>query len=104
MNLYEGGLPEGVKEVGYASETDLSYEFNDFLVLEKGGVYYWASDVGCSCPSPFDYHTFPDDFGSGNALQALNALDEWSKGIPVEDNSLRTKLMNAPIVITQEAA
>lgn len=104
MNLYEGGLPEGVKEVGYASETDLSYEFNEFLVLEKDGVYYWSSDCGCSCPAPFDYHDFPADFSSGNALQALNALDEWSKGIPVEDNGLRTKLMNAPIVITQEAA
>ena len=104
MNLYDGEMPVGVKTVGYASETDLSYEFSEFLVLEKDGLYYWSSDTGCSCPSPFDDHSFPDDFEHGNALQALNALDAWSEGIPVEDDGLRTKLMNAPIVITKQAA
>lgn len=93
----------GYTEVGYAHETDLDYQFNDFLVLEKDGVYYWSEDQGCSCPSPFESHVFPDDFQSGNAIHALNALTAWSEGIPVEDDGLRTKLMNAPIIIREAA-
>jgi hypothetical protein len=80
---------------GFASKSGLFYEFSDFVVLLHGGTYYWSSDSGCSCPSPFESHQFPDDFGSGNAVQALNALDEWSQGTPVDDDGLRTRLISA---------
>jgi len=88
-------LPD-VEVVGYAYELDLEYQFCEFLVLRKSDVYYWASDSGCSCPTPFEYHSFPGDFKSGNVIDALNALTEWSKGGKIEDNGLRTALMNAP--------
>ena len=102
VNFY-GKLPEGaeVEVVGYASEADLCYQFYEFVVLRKDDVYYWSSDSGCSCPTPFENHVFPGDFESGNAVDALNALTAWSQGISVEDDGLRTKLMNAP---TERAA
>ena len=98
----------GTKVVGYASECDLSYEFHEFVVLynEEERLYYWSSDSGCSCPAPFEYHEFPDDFSSGNSVEALNALTRWSTGIHVEDDGLRTKLMQArrPAMGTGNAA
>lgn len=101
---FEWEAPDsGIEQVGYASESDLYYEYHDFMVLRKDDVYYWASDSGCSCPCPFEYLSFPGDFESGNAIQALNALDAWGSGIDVEDEGLRTKLMNAPIVIKKAA-
>lgn len=100
MRFYTNPGPDDPEVIGFASETEMSYEFHEFVVLRKNDVYYWSTDSGCSCPCPWDEHEFPGDFESGNAIQALNALDAWSKDIPVEDDGLRTKLMNAPIVIT----
>jgi hypothetical protein len=103
MRFYSKPGPNDPEVVGFANETGMAYEFHEFAVLRKDGLYYWASDSGCSCPDPWENHEFPDDFQAGNALAALNALDEWSRGIPVEDDGLRTKLMNVPIVIVEAA-
>jgi hypothetical protein len=103
MIFYTNPGPDDPEVVGFASETGLSYEFHEFAVLRRGGLYYWSSDRGCSCPMPWEDHAFPDDFQSGNAIEALNALDTWSKGITVEDDGLRTKLMNVPIIIKEAA-
>lgn len=93
MDIY--AIPD-TEVIGCAGESGLFYEFNEFIVLLHAGAYYWSSDSGCSCPSPFEDHQFPGDFESGNAVQALNALDEWSQGTPVDDDGLRTRLMSAP--------
>jgi hypothetical protein len=92
---YEWEKMPDVECVGYAEHKGLYYEFDEFMVLRRGDLYYWAVDTGCSCPSPFDRHNFPDDFESGSAIDALNALTEWSEGIEVEDDGLRMKLMSA---------
>ena len=37
-------------------EGDLSYEFDMVVVWQdlKSKKYYWGSDSGCSCPTPFE--------------------------------------------------
>lgn len=88
-------MPYDAEHIGTAYDPRMSYGFDEFMVLRLDGTYYWASDSGCSCPSPFQDHQFPADFESGNAIGALNALTEWSGDMPVDDDGLRTALMNA---------
>lgn len=41
---------------------DPDYDFDIILILKKDGKLWLASDSGCSCPTPFEDHTFPSDF------------------------------------------
>lgn len=53
------------------------YEFNETLVLrDKDGVFYWADDQGCSCPVPFEDHSFPSDYESGDFFALSRYLTE----------------------------
>ena len=39
-------------------EEDLSYEFNMFIIFQhKDKRLFYAKDIGCSCPSPFEDYT-----------------------------------------------
>lgn len=39
------------------------YEFSILLLLRDARGDLWAAhDAGCSCPTPFENHTFPTDF------------------------------------------
>jgi hypothetical protein len=52
-NLYYS--PENLGYSTFGSvDVGSSYEFDIFLVLEKAGKLYYASDSGCSCPTPFE--------------------------------------------------
>jgi hypothetical protein len=53
-----------------------SYDFEDFLVLEKDGRYYWATDSGCSCFSPFE-GLEEDELTEGTPQEILKALADW---------------------------
>lgn len=40
-----------------------AYEFSLVIVLrDQDGTLWGAFDSGCSCPTPFEDHTFPTDF------------------------------------------
>lgn len=39
-----------------------SYEFSHFDVYFDGENYWTGTDSGCSCPTPFENHTFPEDY------------------------------------------
>lgn len=46
----------GLEVVGGLDDPEASYSFDDLIVwrhIETGDVYY-ASDCGCSCPTPFE--------------------------------------------------
>lgn len=38
------------------------WEFHYSIFVEEGGKIYGATDSGCSCPTPFEYHEFPKDY------------------------------------------
>jgi hypothetical protein len=76
MKSYE--LPQNGYEVFGDTDSGGGYDWSIFRVWLKDGVFYWASDSGCSCNGPFDGHTFPDDFeGHGTAHEALKALAKY---------------------------
>jgi hypothetical protein len=69
-----------------AEESGLSYEYNMFVVwkdadglpVDKTGTFYYATDAGCSCPSPFEYYTSLDTLDVVHSkADVINALEEW---------------------------
>ena len=74
---------------------DGGYEWEEFAVWIKDGVFYWASDAGCSCNGPWD---FGIEFeGSGTKHQAITALFAWAggpAGAARAGESLLVKLLN----------
>lgn len=63
-----------VGEVGYSC-----YDWDLFAVYHgtDTGLFYWISGSGCSCSDLYEYVHSRDDFESGIAQQAHDALDEW---------------------------
>jgi hypothetical protein len=77
----------GLKVFGCV-EKDLSYEFDMVVVWEdKDGNLYWATDSGCSCPTPFENH----DFASLDRLnkQSLASFESYIKYYPDAESMLR---------------
>lgn len=60
-----------------------SYEFDIFAVwrsIEDPSLFYWGTDSGCSCPSPFEDHTsLGSTDGKGTARDAAEALKAWAR-------------------------
>lgn len=83
----------GYEHLGTADDGG-GYDWETFDVWLKDGVFYWASDHGCSCSGPYDYHSFPEGFdGHGNAHEAIKAV--FTSGLSLNDSeSLIFKLMD----------
>lgn len=72
----------GLTVVGTAYEDGLCYEFDLFIVWrDASGGLRWASDSGCSCPTPFEDITL-DDTAQGTVAEAHAALREWAGNTP----------------------
>jgi hypothetical protein len=55
------------------------YEFDTFIIWkDKIGLYYWADDSGCSCPTPFDGVT-KENASQGTLRDAFTDLIAWTK-------------------------
>ena len=89
----------GLELVGSASEDDMSYEFDIFAVWkDESGNLYWASDSGCSCPSPFESYVFGREPQGGyeyaltksTVAEVHKALDEWTEEYDGSFNKSRT--------------
>lgn len=52
------------------------YEFSMLVVWyhAESGRYYWGTDSGCSCPSPFEDATNLSDLSDGTYQEMLNAV------------------------------
>lgn len=63
-NVYYHPEATGLETVAEVEAREAYYSFDIFLIVrEKStGKVYVADDSGCSCPSPFEYHDFPQDF------------------------------------------
>jgi len=72
FNIYYNPEKCGLETVATLDE-DLSYEFNTLLVVKDkySGKLFFASDAGCSCPTPFEDYYFK---GADN-----NNLEELTK-------------------------
>lgn len=59
-NVYYHPENQGLEMFGSLEENE-SYQFGIVAVVrDVAGDLYWASDFGCSCPSPFEDIPFED--------------------------------------------
>lgn len=71
----------GLKPVGEIEPAGLSYEFDIFAVWkDEEGNYYWGTDSGCSCPSPFESFTSVEELSKGTKHDVISAAEEWKAG------------------------
>jgi hypothetical protein len=58
-DLYYQPEQFGLEVVGVIGDPQASYSFDDLVVWNHAATktLYWAEDVGCSCPSPFEDYT-----------------------------------------------
>ncbi len=64
-----------VASVDWYAGLGMCYEFATTEVWKhtETGTFWWASDSGCSCNSPFEYFDM-DDLAKGSWIQAIDAL------------------------------
>lgn len=74
----------GLEIIGDVEWENESYQFNMTGVWKNEQGFWMADDSGCSCPSPFEDHKFPDDFdGPLTFHQVAERLqDGWDNVIP----------------------
>lgn len=84
MNVYYNPASSALETVGEVEWSSEPYEFNLTVILRQEDDFYWADDSGCSCPTPFENHRFPDHYEKGTKFHAaamlqdkLAELQEW---------------------------
>jgi hypothetical protein len=77
-NIYYNPEKYGLTVVGEIEWSEPCYSFDTTVVWkDKDGIYYWASDSGCSCPSPFEELNSLDDVdGSGDRNAVIAFLQK----------------------------
>lgn len=69
----------GLTPVAEMDEDDASYSFDLFVVWKHNtGNLYWGTDVGCSCPSPFEDITSLNMLSTGTLDECLAAAKVWN--------------------------
>ena len=65
-------------------EPNRSYEFNMLIVVDHYGQMYWATDSGCSCPTPFERIGTLNDMEAITTEASFRAFQEAVNSFPVE--------------------
>lgn len=89
MSIYYSPEEHGLEILGEVEE-DPDYSFNKFVVWRRksDGALFYASDSGCSCPSPFE------DYTSVESLKAITKqtdktfesdLQTWARGYETKE-------------------
>lgn len=85
----------GLEKVAELDFSSGCYEFDItavWVLKDAPGKFYWASDSGCSCPSPFESYYEIEQFDSGGFKEVRDALnakfDDKSWGMYVKITEL----------------
>jgi hypothetical protein len=79
-DLYSDPGKLGLEILGEASDESAYYDFDMFVVWrDRRGSLYYATDSGCSCPSPFEGYKKVSDLTKATAAEIHAALDEWAR-------------------------
>ena len=80
-------------EIFFEDDQGGSYEFDMFVVWKgANGVFYTATDSGCSCPSPFEWASGLDDLNQTTKAGVVEAFEGWWSATPVTKTELFAKL------------
>lgn len=76
-NVYYYPEQFGLTTIGEVEWSEPCYDF-DLTVLwrDEAGKLYWASDSGCSCPSPFEDLGGLNDLSTGSAHEFAKILTD----------------------------
>lgn len=76
-NVYYDPDTFGLRIVAVADAGE-GYDFSFFVVWRnEEGQFLWASDLGCSCPTPFE-DTGVEDLHRGTQHEAIASLQHWA--------------------------
>jgi hypothetical protein len=80
MNKPYYNAPEQLEHLFTLSDPNASWNFSDVILVKDttDGKIYAAHDSGCSCPSPFERHTFPTDF---TEIKSVQEFVDYLKGL-----------------------
>ena len=77
-NIYYHPETHGLEIFGTA-DVDESYSFSMFVAWKDAhGQFYYGSDAGCSCPSPFEDCNSLEDLTKATVPEVHAALDKWA--------------------------
>lgn len=77
-NPYDQPGNFGLELIGTIEWDEESYQFNMTAIwrdAEDSSVLFWASDAGCSCPSPFEDLKSRDDLTTGSRMELQEYLE-----------------------------
>lgn len=81
---YSDPSDHGLEPVAELELENEAYQFNIVAVWkDRDGVLWAAHDTGCSCPSPFEDHTFPTDFSIVRSEQDVRELIHGGAYVPL---------------------
>jgi hypothetical protein len=87
MSVYYNPEEAGLTVVGEVEWSEPSWSFDTTVVWFKEGQFYWASDSGCSCPSPFETFYSIADLNTGTdhdviayLMDRLTEEEKYSNG------------------------
>lgn len=65
-------------EIVFSDDQGGAYQFDMFVVWEsEDGTLYYATDSGCSCPSPFNRITEVDQLEKVSPEEAVDRYHDW---------------------------
>lgn len=81
MSIYYDPTTIGLETVGEIEWSEPCYDFELTAVWkDKDGKLYWASDSGCSCPSPFEDFNTIESLDTGTFFELAKELTERAQG------------------------
>ena len=85
-NIYYSPEKYGLEEVFDVDKSDGCYQFDQFVIWRDEDLYLWASDSGCSCPSPCE-EMGRNSLSQGSLRDAINDALAWVKADAESDYS-----------------
>lgn len=76
MNVYYDHEKLGLEKVGEL-EAGGSYEFDTFCVWRDDKAVYYATDGGCSCPTPFENYDGVESLTRVDRSSLKGAIRAW---------------------------
>lgn len=80
-------------EIVFCADEGASYEFDMFVVWkDTNGEFYYATDSGCSCPSPFEWATGLESLTQATKYDIVKEFEGWGCATAITKTELFSAL------------